>query len=70
MAIAGVQSHHRQKADPLGGSDIAENRPLLSRWHPDFADVFKKGPNTDCCDYAADAWEYPSLAFNIVCEVA
>ena len=22
--------------------DIIENRPPLSRWHPDFADAFKK----------------------------
>ena len=24
----------------LGGGDIVENRPPLSRWHPDYADAF------------------------------
>lgn len=24
-----------------GASDIVENRPALSRWHPDYAEAFK-----------------------------
>ena len=32
----------RQSADPVGGQDITENRPALSRWHPDYSAAFEE----------------------------
>ena len=35
-----VAAPARRAADPWAAGDIVENRPALSRWHPDYAEAF------------------------------